>query len=116
MHGTKRKLLGSALAAAATALAACGGDDADSSGGEPTSAANPETAVGPPKKCAARLIEVVDSEYMRERGVVAEQGQEALFRLARERVIADVCSSVPADASVAEAAEQAAEALRSEAD
>jgi hypothetical protein len=106
----------SAPLVAVIALAACGGDDPDNSGGSSTSAVDPEAAVGPPKKCAARLIEVVDADYMRERGIVAEQGQEALFRLARQRVIADVCSSIPAATPIDEAAEEAAEILRSEAD
>jgi hypothetical protein len=105
----------SALLVPIIALTACGGEGSEDAGGSATSSVDPEIAVGPPEKCAAHLIEVVDAAYMRERGVVAEQGQEALFRLARERVIEDVCGSIPAEVSVAEAAEQAAEVLRSEA-
>ena len=102
-----------ALIVAALALAGCGDDD---SGGGTAPAVDPKAAVGPPKECADRLIEVVTADYMRERGVIAEQGQEALFRLAREMEIELVCAGISADAPVGEAAEEVAEVLKSQAD
>lgn len=105
-----------ALSAAALALAGCGDDGSDDSGDSAAPGVDLKTAVGKPQACADRLIEIVTADYMRERGVVAEQGQEALFRLAREMVIELVCRGIPADTPVGEASEEVAEVLKSEAD
>ena len=70
----------------------------------------------PPEKCADRLIEVVTADYMRERDVVADQGQEVLFRLSREMEIDLICRGIPASTSVGEAAEDVAAVLKSKAD
>ncbi len=104
------------LIVAALALAGCGDDGSDDSVGSAAPGVDPKAAVGPPRKCADRLIEIVTAEYMRERGVIAEQGQEALFRLAREMEIEQVCRGIPAGTPVGEAAEEVAEVLKSKAD
>ena len=115
-RGRRRGPATTAFIVAALALAGCGEEGSDESGGSAALGVDPKAVVGPPKECAERLIEIVTADYMRERGIVAEQGQEVLFRLAREMEIELVCRVVPADTPVGEAAEEVAEALKSEAD